>query len=98
MENSKTILLYNITPEELRDMIVKDLKVELEAILSKAKESENYSMEEVAAQLKCSKLTVHNYIKKGYIPAFKIGRRCYIKRKDLDNALKEIKSLRYRRG
>lgn len=32
MENSKTILLYNITPDELKDLIIADLKIKLEAI------------------------------------------------------------------
>ncbi|MGJ5642821.1 helix-turn-helix domain-containing protein [Formosa sp. S-31] len=97
MENSQTILLYNITPEELKDMIVKDLKEELKAVLLDTKKQEYYSIEEVAEQLKCSKLTVHNYIKKGFLSAFKLGRRNYVKRVDLDKALIEVKSLRYKR-
>ena len=33
MENTKTIILYNITPVELKDMIIADLKIELEVFL-----------------------------------------------------------------
>jgi len=36
--------------------------------------------------------------KKGLLPASKIGRNYIIKRQDLDNALKEVKSLKYRRS
>jgi hypothetical protein len=44
MENTKTILLHNITPVEFKDMIVASLKIELQTILQKANEPENYSV------------------------------------------------------
>ena len=97
MENNKTILLHNITPIELKDMIIASLKIELQTILFKANETENYSVQEVAKMLRCSELTIYNYIKKGWLPASKIGRNYIIKKIDLDNALKEVKSLKYRR-
>ncbi|WP_179320767.1 helix-turn-helix domain-containing protein [Winogradskyella helgolandensis] len=55
------------------------------------------SIQEVSDELGVTNLTVHNYIKKGVLPAFKIGRRVFIKRVDLDDALKEVKSLKYKR-
>lgn len=97
MENTKTILLHNITPVVLKNMIIADLKIEIEAILSKANENENYSVQDAAKLLHCSELTIYNYIKKGFLPASKIGRNYIIKKKDFDNALKEVKSLKYRR-
>ena len=97
MENTKTILLHNITPVELKDMIIADLKIELEAILLRAHDPENYSVQEVAKLLRCSELTIYNYIRKGSLPASKIGRNYIIKKIDFDNALKEVKSLKYKR-
>ena len=97
MENTQTILLHNISPVELKNMIITDLKIEIEAILSKANETENYSVQEVAKLLRCSELTIYNYIKKGFLPASKIGRNYILKKKDFDNALKEVKSFRYKR-
>ncbi|WP_242084229.1 helix-turn-helix domain-containing protein [Aestuariivivens sediminis] len=93
----KTILLYNITPKELKDLITADLKIEFEKILNRSNEQENYTVDEVTKLLNCSKLSVYNYIKKGLLPASKIGRRYIIKKRDLDESLKEVKSLRYRR-
>ena len=97
MENLKTILLYNITPEELKDMIVKDLKIELKSTLSKVNEPEFYTVKEASNLLNVSKLTIYNYIKKGTLKAFKIGRKYQIKKSDLNETLKEVKSLRYKR-
>ncbi|RED48799.1 helix-turn-helix domain-containing protein [Seonamhaeicola aphaedonensis] len=93
----KSILLHNITPNELKDLIIADLKIELEKILNRVNEQENYSVDEVSKLLDCSKLTVYNYIKKGVLPASKIGRRHIIKKSDLDASIKEVKSLKYKR-
>ena len=97
MENTRTILLHNITPEELKDMIITDLKIELENIINRANEQENYSVDEVSNLINCSKQSVYNYIKKGWLSASKIGRNYIIQKSDLESALKEVKSLRYRR-
>lgn len=37
MENKKTILLHNITPDELKERIISDLKIEVEKLLLKLK-------------------------------------------------------------
>jgi len=97
MENTQTILLHNITPSELKDMIIADLKIELENIINRSNEQENYSVDEVSELINCSKQSVYNYIKIGLLPASKIGRNYIIKKTDLDDALKEVKSLKYRR-
>ena len=67
------------------------------AILAKTDENEKLSIKDVSDELGVAELTVHNYIKKGILPALKIGRRVFIKRTDLENALKEVKSLKYKR-
>ena len=59
---------------------------------------ENLTVKETAEVLKVSEQSVHNYIKKGFLPAQKMGRILLIKRIDLDNALKEVKSLKYKRS
>ena len=97
MENSKTILLYNITPEELKNLIVKDLKIELDAILSKTNEPQFYSVQDASKLLNVSELTIYNHIKKGVLKAFKMGRKYQIKKVDLEEALKDVKSLKYKR-
>ncbi len=58
---------------------------------------ENLTVKETAEVLKVSEQSVHNYIKKGFIPAQKVGRVLLIKRADLDSSLTEVKSLKYKR-
>lgn len=81
MENKRTILLHNITPEELKDMIISDVRIEIEKLLFKVAKPANYSVQEVAKLLRVSNLTIYNYIKKGAIYATKIGRRYIINSK-----------------
>lgn len=59
---------------------------------------ENYNVKETAKLLKVSEQTIHSYIKKGFIPAHKLGRILLIKRTDVEQALNEVKSLRYKRS
>ena len=60
--------------------------------------SENVTVKEAAEILKVSEQSVHNYIKKGFISAKQLGRILLIKRTDLEEALTEVKSLKYRRA
>lgn len=60
--------------------------------------SENVTVKEAAEVLKVSEQSVHNYIKKGFISAKKLDRILLIKRADLDEALSEVKSLKYKRA
>ncbi len=89
---------------QLQDVSKKELFQHLENIIDRKLEpftalnkNEKLSIQEVADECDVTDLTVHNWIKKGNIKAFKIGRRVFIKRVDLDEALKEVKSLKYRR-
>ncbi|MCK0114980.1 helix-turn-helix domain-containing protein [Gelidibacter sp. F63206] len=90
------IQLQNISKaelfEHLEDIIDRKLSV-----LANTDENEKLSIKGVSEELGVAELTVHNYIKKGLIPAVKIGRRVFIRRVDLDNSLKEVKSLKYKR-
>ena len=90
------IQIHNLTREEFITIIEEVIEVKLTALL-KTKESENTTVQEAAKLLGVTNLTIHNYIKKGLIPASKIGRRIVIKRVDLENSLNEVKSLKYKR-
>jgi len=59
---------------------------------------ENLTVKETAELLKVSEQSVHNYIKRGTLSAQKMGRILLIKREDLENALTEVKSLKYKRA
>jgi len=93
---TKIIQLENISKVELFEHLESIIDKKL-SILANTDENEKLSIKDVSDELGVAELTVHNYIKKGMLPALKIGRRVFIKRTDLDNALKEVKSLKYKR-
>ncbi len=94
MEN--ILHIQTITKQEFIS-IIKDV---IEEKLTKDKNSnepKNLTIKEVASTLNVSELTVYNYISRGLLPANKIGRKYIIRKEDLEAALKEVKSLKYRR-
>ena len=90
------IQLQNISKAELFEHLESLIDKKL-SVLSNTDENEKLSIKDVAAELGVAELTVHNYIKRGILPALKIGRRVFVKRSELNNALKEVKSLKYKR-
>ncbi|TYC14796.1 helix-turn-helix domain-containing protein [Bizionia gelidisalsuginis] len=90
------------TKEELSAFIreivqqpIEDLKTSINELVKPSKK--NFTVKEVAVHLNVSELTVRNYIAKGFIRADKIGRRVIISSENLESALSEVKSLKYRR-
>jgi len=55
------------------------------------------TVKEAAKFLNVAEITVHEYIKKGLLPAKKIRRRYIIEEDDVKKALSEVKSLKYKR-
>mgnify|MGYP005995171889 CR=1 FL=1 len=90
------IQIHNVTRKEFVSIIENVIEDRLTTFL-KTKEPENMTVQETAKLLGVAELTIHNYIKKGLFPASKIGRRIVIKRVDVENALNEVKSLKYKR-
>lgn len=90
------IQIHNVTRKEFVSIIENVIEDRLTAFL-KTKEPENMTVQETAKLLGVTELTIHNYIKRGLIPASKIGRRIVIKRTDIETALSEVKSLKYKR-
>lgn len=77
---------------------IETLLFDLKTNPKKEEKSENLTVKETAEVLKVSEQSIHNYIKKGFFPAQKLGRVLLIRRKDLDNALTEVKTLKYKRA
>lgn len=72
--------------------------VEKEEIDRRKSHDKNFlSVKEAARLLNVSDLSVRNYIKRGYIKAERLGYAIRIKKHEFDNALKEVKSLKYKR-
>lgn len=92
----KIIQVEELTKQELFSHFNDLLEEKLSPLFS-TKTNQKLSVKEAAEELGVVELTIHNYIKKGILPAFKIGRRVFIKREDFDATLSEVKSLKYRR-
>jgi excisionase family DNA binding protein len=92
----KIFQIQNVSRQEFISIIENVIEDRFTAFL-KSKEPENLTVQQTAKLIGVTELTVHNYIKRAIIPASKIGRRIVIKRVDIENALKEVKSLKYKR-
>ncbi|GAA0723867.1 helix-turn-helix domain-containing protein [Aquimarina litoralis] len=76
---------------------IESLLLEIKHKPIEEEKSENLTVKETAEFLKVSEQSVHNYIKKGFLSAQKVGRILLIKRTDVEDSLKEVKSLKYKR-
>ena len=92
------IMFQNIDREKFTELFNKVNKIgeDLNELMDKHR-SEKISPEVAADEVDVTKQTIYLWIKKGVVPASKIGRKLLIKRCDLDEALKEVKSLKYKR-
>lgn len=77
---------------------IENLLLEIKQQPFEEKLPENCTIKETAELLKVSEQSVHNYIKRGFLPAQKVGRILLIKRSDIDKSLQEVKSLKYKRN
>ena len=87
--------------EDLEDLVQTSVENSLKNFFTKKLEKENQSqklsVKETAILLSVSEITVRNYIKRGLLKAERIGSRIFIHRENLENSLKEVKSLKYKR-
>lgn len=90
------VQIQNVNKKELFGFIQQVIEDKISSLEEK-KESENLTVQQTAKLLGVTEITIHNYIKKGLIPANKIGRRIVIKRSDVNKALTGVKSLKYKR-
>jgi hypothetical protein len=96
MENS--IILSNVTPEQLYNTLRGIVREEL-LNLQPAKEEIKYcTRKEVKDLLKISLPTLNEYTKKGILKGSRIGSRVLYSQQDIEQAVKDIPVLRYRRA
>lgn len=91
----KQIQFIGISPTELKAEIVKDLKNSLIPELSKQFQpktpTEYLSRKDVAKMLQINLSTLHSWSKKGVLKANSIQGRIYYKRREVENAIVELK-------
>lgn len=82
MENS--ILIRNLTIEELQNIIRSTIKEELRNLETKKDESRYLTRKETAAFLKISLPTLYQYTRTGRINGYRIGSRVLYKLEELE--------------
>ena len=90
MEQSKITQVFGITPSELKEDIIKDVRAELKSIAQNfqpIKPPEYLTRQEVAKILKVSLVTLTDWNKKGILKPYRLGNLIRYKTDELDQAL-----------
>lgn len=95
----KGIVLQNVDKNKFLELLetVHQLSSDMKILIDKDSILK-ITPEQAAKEWKCSKQTIYAKIKDGTIKASKSGRKILIKRSDLNLALTEVKSLKYKRS
>ena len=93
MSEQNITQLYNITPEELKQSIIHEIRLELKEMSKKfqpVRPTEYVTRKEAAKILKVSLVTIHDWNKKGILKPYRLGNLIRYKRIELDKALIDI--------
>ena len=92
-------ILQSITPEDLKALISQAISEQLDKLPAPPSLPTKYlSRKEVCKELHITLPTLNYYTKSGIIKGYKFGRRILYKQTDITDALKQIQSIKYRRG
>ena len=93
------LIFHSTTKEQLADMMREVVQTELANLIpqSNISSDELLTRKQVAEMLSISLPTLHEWTKEGTIKAYRIGRAVRYKHDDVQNALKEISSIKYKR-
>jgi excisionase family DNA binding protein len=95
MNNS--IILQNLTPEQLKETFREVVREELANHQSGKSEIRYLTRKEVSKLLKISLPTLNEYTKKGVIKGSRVGSRILYSETELEQAVKDIPTFKYRR-
>ena len=93
MEQSKITQVFGISPNELKQDIINDIKTEINYIaqtFQPIKPREYLTRKEVAKILKVSLVTLHSWNKKKILNPYRLGNLIRYKRTEIDEALIRI--------
>lgn len=95
MTENNITQVHGITPQQLTENILKDVRSELKEIVlnfQPTKQPEYLTRKEVAKILKVSLVTLSDWNKKGVLKPYRLGNLIRYKRVELDQALISINS------
>lgn len=90
MENNNITQVHNVTPQQLKESILSEVRTELQNItlnFQPKKQPEYLTRKEVAKILKVSLVTVSDWNKKGVLKPYRLGNLIRYKREELEKAL-----------
>ena len=91
---TKTIQITGVTVEELADEVANKVMLKIENYLkelSKKKNDEILTRQEVADYLKISLVTIHSWNKYGILNPIRMGNRIFYKKQDILDVLEQQK-------
>jgi len=97
MEQSKITQVFGITPSELKEDIINDVRAELKVIAQNfqpIKPPEYLTRQEVAKILKVSLVTLTDWNKKGILKPYRLGNLIRYKTDEIDQALIAINNVK----
>ncbi|ARV07581.1 DNA-binding protein [Polaribacter sp. SA4-10] len=95
MEQNNITQVHGITPQQLRENILADVRTELKEIIlnfQPKKQPEYLTRKEVAKILKVSLVTLSDWNKKGVLKPYRLGNLIRYKSSELETALISINS------
>lgn len=95
--NANNIILQNLTHEELKSLMIEVVREELSQ-LGQQNQKRYLSRKEVKELLKISYPTLNLYTKKGILQGLRIEGRVLYDAEQVENSLKKIDSIKYKRG
>ena len=100
MQPEKVTQVFGITPAELKQDIINDVRAELKQIAQNfqpVQQEEYLTRQEVADLLKISLVTISDWNKKGILNPYRLGNLIRYRRQEIDQALIQInKPKKYR--
>ena len=95
---TNSTIIHNVTAEEFTETLRSVLREELALINSKETAPRFLSRQEVATLLKISLPTLNEYTRTGIIKGSRVGSRVLYDEAQIREAVKDIPTLKYRRG
>ena len=93
--SNKIIQVFDVTPDELKENILKDLRLELKTMaqnLKPAEPEEYLTRKQVSKLLQVSLVTIHEWNRKKILDPLRLGTLIRYRRSDIDKALIRINS------
>ena len=96
MKQSTTIEI--VTPEYLKEIVREVLAEEVPKLIPQQKANQKYyTRKEAAKKARITLPTLDKYIQEGKIKAHRLGRRVLFSEEDINNAIEQMPSIKYKR-